>query len=474
MSAAPRSTPESSPATLPRWITIVDLLTLLLVFVSLIVLAFGGVRLHIGGIRLSMMSAWRPFVAALIVTAVRHALVRDEPLYARARDWIGATTQSEAFAASWPIFLGSRLGVLLVGYFAVIMIGYPQNAPPFRVYDNELHNLPARWDAGWYLGIATDGYSWSRLNTGQQNVAFFPALPIVMRMFGRVMGGETLWAGVTISLTAFLGALLYFYRFARDSLEPDRAAAATALLAAYPFALFYSAPYTESLFLLAAVAAFVHLMRDEPLAAGAWGIVAGLTRPNGCLLALPLALLVVERRRRRSPTVGWFDREMMVALLAAAMPVVGLAIFSMFLFNLTGNPVEWARVHAAWGRTFRGLDRLVLDRYEFISEYGLYEYTVSLPVDLLNGAAAVFALVMAWPAWKRLGPSSASFILVNLLPPLAMGGLLSIGRVTSVLFPVFVCLAQVVRPSRRPAWLMGFAMLQALFAALFFTWRPLY
>jgi hypothetical protein len=66
------------------------------------------------------------------------------------------------------------------------------------------------------------------------------------------------------------------------------------------------------------------------------------------------------------------------------------------------------------------------------------------------------------------------FILVNILPPLAAGGLLSAGRFSSVLFPAFIWLALAVPVRHRPMWLAGFMALQAFNAALFYTWRPMY
>ena len=72
-------------------------------------------------------------------------------------------------------------------------------------------------------------------------------------------------------VVAFAWAADYLWRLARDTIGEPRAPAAVALLAAYPFAVFFSAPYTESLFLLGAVAAFYHFRRDEWRAAAAWG-----------------------------------------------------------------------------------------------------------------------------------------------------------------------------------------------------------
>ena len=76
--------------------------------------------------------------------------------------------------------------------------------------------------------------------------------------------------------------------------------------------------------------------------------------------------------------------------------------------------------------------------------------------------------------WRRLGPAWAALILVNVLPPLLAGGLMSMGRFTSTIFPVFIALAMVLpKPAMAPT-LAAFATAQGLAAVLFFTWRPLF
>jgi hypothetical protein len=117
---------------------------------------------------------------------------------------------------------------------------------------------------------------------------------------------------------------------------------------------------------------------------------------------------------------------------------------------------------------------LVTDRYEYLAYKGIYLYTSQVPSDLLNALAALFVLGAAWPVARRLGLAYAVFIVINILPPLAAGGLLSAGRFSSVLFPAFVWLAGAVPERQRPAWLASFMAVQALNATLFYTWRPLY
>jgi hypothetical protein len=68
----------------------------------------------------------------------------------------------------------------------------------------------------------------------------------------------------------------------------------------------------------------------------------------------------------------------------------------------------------------------------------------------------------------------ALWILLTILPPVATGGLISAGRYTSVLFPVFVWLGRAIPARHLGGWIASFAVIQALCATMFYTWRPLY
>ena len=86
----------------------------------------------------------------------------------------------------------------------------------------------------------------------------------------------------------------------------------------------------------------------------------------------------------------------------------------------------------------------------------------------------MFVLAAAWPVARRLGLAYGIFILINMLPPLAEGGMLSAGRFSSVMFPAFLWLAGAVPARHRAGWIASFAAIQALNAALFYTWRPMF
>jgi hypothetical protein len=377
--------------------------------------------------------------------------------------------RSEEASAVSTIVIASRVGVLLAGWLGIVLIGYAPDTPPYRVYGTDFLDMPARWDTGWYLGIAEHGYSYRPSGSNpQQNIAFFPAYPLLMRYGAWLVPGQTLWVGVAVSLIAFFAAAFYLFRLARMYLDRTAAAAAVALLATYPFALFYSAAYTEALFLLTIVAACYHFEREELWQAGLWGLVAGLTRPNGCLLSVVLGLMAV-RGYRAMPWRVIADR-----IAVAATPGIGMLIYSTFIYFLTGNPLQWAAQNAAWGRVYRRLDALVTDHVRYIQINGWYDYTMTQSLDIVHVLAVVLALGSAWPVYRRFGLPYAVMIVINVVLPLTMGGLLSMGRVTAVLFPVFLWLGAAIPARHRSAWLIGFAMLQGIFAVAFFTWRPVY
>lgn len=470
-------TRTDAPSRLPAWARGADIVTFALAAIGLLVAAFGGIRLRLFDARISLTSPWRIIGWAMAVAVVRHGVIRHDPMYRRLIEAVRVGLRSSSFRVAWPIYLATRLPVLLVGYFAVVTIGYPVPDPPNRVSYNELLNLPSRWDTGWYLGIANYGYSWDpKAKQGdQQNIVFFPAYPFLMRVVGRLIGSRSLVAGMLISFVAFFTALIYLYGLARQWLDHEQAVTALWLLAAYPFALFYSTAYSESLYLAGVVAAFYHFHRGECTRAGLWGLLVGLTRPNGCFLSIPLAVLALESVLNPDRAVAGSERRKWVpALAAAAMPGIGVVLYCAFVYSFTGDALAWARGHQAWGRQYAGLSELFLKNYTYIANEGFYNYTASIPFDVLNAVPALFVLGMSWFVLKRFGLAYALFLWLNLIPPMLAGGLLSVGRLTSVLFPAFLGLALLVSPRARSAWIAAFAMGQALTASLFFTWRPLF
>ena len=152
------------------------------------------------------------------------------------------------------------------------------------------------------------------------------------------------------------------------------------------------------------------------------------------------------------------------------MPLVGVLIYSGFVYSLTGDPIAWREAHSACGRNYTGFPTLMTP-IESVTERGLVEYTSAQPIEALNAVGAILACALIWPITRRLGPEYGLFMVLNVGPSLLFGGFLSMGRVTSLLFPMFMYLALVLADRQRQALAVGFAVVQGLAAVLFFTWH---
>ena len=470
---------------LPVWARALDAAAIVALVLTTFVFLFGGFNVYVLLTWLRVHSTGRLLFIAGAIIAVRHAARPSPPLHARILAWLRRREDRPAGNAA-AFALSSRVAVLFLAYMAVVTIGLNPATTGFELSPDKLLNLPARFDAGWYGGIALDGYYFGGNFKRQENIAFFPAFPMLMRVTGYPLGAfgpglpkerrlaRLLWGGVLLSVIAFAWAGSYLWRLARDTIGEPRAFEAVALVSAYPFAMFFSAPYTESLFLLGAVGAVYHFRREEWTKAGAWGLLVGLTRPNGCFLSAVLACLLAERLWRDRRHVSTVSRlYISKSLASAAMPGIGMLLYSAYVRQLTGSYFGWARLHEAWGRTYSGLAP-VERAYGWITDEGLLHVVEGVPFDTLNSLGLIFALAMLWPVFRRLGPAFALFVLVNAIPPMLAGGVLSMGRLTATLFPVFLALAAIAPPRVVTAFVIAFAAGQGLAAALFFTWRPLF
>jgi hypothetical protein len=448
-----------------------DAATALLLATAAWVMVFGGSVRSIGPITFSLRSPTRMALLATLIVALTWLAQRSVPPWTRWR------RRAEAFAQRFPaaptvlpVVLGTRAMVLVVGLLAVKVIGFPHAFDyAQQIWPNDFINLPYRWDTAWYAGIAIEGYSWDPNPKIEQPIVFFPAFPMLMRLVATLLLVKSstvavVWSGVVIAWVAFAFASIYVYKLTRDQFGEEIASAAVLLLTAYPCAIYFSTAYSESLFLLVNVAAFYHFRRVELWPAALFGLVSGFCRPNGCLLSVMLTLvwLLGEwapgiTRERLKLNV----RDAVRALATAATPGIGLLIYTAFIWHLTGDPLAWLNRQEAWHRDVHlGDPRLILQ--------------FKNAMHWIDAAALFLVIGSLWPIAKRLGYAAAFFVGASTLLPFLNGGLLSIGRFTSIAFPLFIWLALAL-PSRRQSMVVTmFAMMEGLVACAFFTARAMF
>src|SRR5579872_2187497 len=135
-----------------------------------------------------------------------------------------------------------------------------------------------RWDSGWFLQIAHDGYA------SGQSIAFFPAYPMLIRGLGWFLLGHDLLAGVVVSLAASAMAFVYLWRLGLALVGEQNTRRGLLYLSIFPTTLFLLAVYSESLYLLLSIVAFDAAVSRRWARAGLLCGLGALTRVSGVVL----------------------------------------------------------------------------------------------------------------------------------------------------------------------------------------------
>jgi hypothetical protein len=367
--------------------------------------------------------------------------------------------------------LSFRLVSASVGFIANVTIPDHQNQG-FSVmkHPDPFWDRFARWDSGWYYGIASGGYQY--VEGGRNNLAFFPVYPQLMGALGRVMGGaqqDFYFAGILISWLAFAVAMPLLYRLARLDLSDEQATRVTVYAAVFPSAYFFGVVYSEALFLLALVGATLALRSKQWAWAAVAAAVMTATRVNGVMFLPALAL------------IGWdaasTGRERRWAMAAALSGVAGIAGYSWFVYSVSGDPFEWYHSITRWnyqpgGNPLAGLaaiaQELMTRPIEFIATEPM------APYNTLNAMVAAGTLLTVPFIWNRFGRGYAAMVVLGLLLPLSSGQFEGLGRYCSVLLPLPMLFGSLRGETRHLGLMTGFVLFYALGLVLFGNVHPLF
>ena len=438
----------------------------------------GGVNLGI----LSVHEAAKPLLVLLAVVPLRVVLGGrswltglTETAIARARlAWVESRPRLPPSATDALFAFSITTLVSLPAGFLAHLILEPAGTRGFSlpVQYGRFVEIFAAWDSGWYWDIARRGYYYAA--DGQSSIAFFPLYPLLIRWCAAPFGGgdgATWITGILVSATAFLLALVALHRLTEKVCGNRETARRTVLyVAVFPWSLFFTRVYAESVFLLVSVLAVSRAHDGRWWQAGWWGALATLARPNGILIGLPLALLALRDRPEPREAIGRWAR---LAPIPAA-----LAGFCGYAYTLSGNPFGWMAAQAHWGYSlghppWQQLQRLLDD----VLQLGVYDYLLAsktAPFELLHGAAALIFLALVPLIFRRLGAAFGMYVLVSLLVPLSSNTLEGLGRYASVLFPAFMAVATLASPRAHEAILVASLVFGGVVAALFVTLQPIY
>lgn len=397
-----------------------------------------------------------------------------------------------ALADAWRALWISRLLVWAAAIVAVLLFGLSDRAAdfdpaglttPFGATGDVLAAPLGRWDSVWFLQIAADGYG------DGARTAFFPLYPLLVRVAGAPFGSGLI--GGALLSTLLLGvALVLLHRLV--SLDHDRAVARNAVLvtALFPMSFFFSAVYSESLFLALSIGAVYAARRHVWAWAGLLGMLAAMTRSAGVLLLVPLAMIYLWDVARPSLATR---RPLRPDALWLALVPLGLASYCGLLALGGHDPLAPFRAQEVWFRSFAGPFVGVWDGLEaawqgarqllsggrepvyFTAAGGdpfvAARHNIELFAWLAPALAATAGVLRRLPA--AYGAYVVAALALPLSYPVAPQPLMSLPRFVAVLFPLAIWLAlwMTGRRLRERLVLAVFAVALVVYTGIFATWH---
>lgn len=302
---------------------------------------------------------------------------------------------------------------------------------------NVLGAPAVRWDSIHYLNIAQHGYP------NATETVFYPLYPLLMRVVGFVVGSDAA-AGVAISVGALIVGLTLLHRLTELELG-RRAADVTVLLLAFaPLSFFFSAVYTESLFLALSVGSVYAARRGRWRLACGLGALAAATRVTGVGLVIPLGLMHLKERGA-DRRLAWLAA--VPAGLVAYLGFTAVRGYGLLAPFAGEGGAEYHRQMAGPLETFVAAVRAAAAGARFLLTEPIYQPTIGGPfsdgteslVLLAVLAIAVAALVLAV---RRLPVGYWAYALATLLvctwSPVAGQPLKSFDRYALTIFPLWM------------------------------------
>jgi hypothetical protein len=368
----------------------------------------------------------------------------------------------------------------------------PELTPPTEGIGLYLISPFQRWDSEHYLTIAARGYGYN-----PSLVSFPPLFSVLTGLLGRILFGQYLLAGLIVSNVGYFLSLLLLYLLTARRWGEVAAQNTCKWLAFFPTAFFFMMPYSESLFLAFALAAFYYCEDERWLIGCFCGVLAGLTRLQGVILVLPLLVIYYKKYCRftiydlrftiknlSSSIVqlikGWRWRWALVPVLLVPVGFISYQIYVYFFppypaSNVVANLSSYFYVRVA--TPFETLFWAVVRPFQAFANgeaiLNLWNFS-----DILGLVMVLWAL---WVGRKLLPAEYQLYAWATLLILLTRTGenfsLVSMLRYLVTMFPAFmvvgVGLSQNLFPRikyNRRLILTLAAIFQTLFAGFFIIW----
>jgi Gpi18-like mannosyltransferase len=343
---------------------------------------------------------------------------------------------------------------------------FPPTAPISHWLERSFLSPWMRWDALWYQRIVTQGYS-----AADGTAQFHPLYPWIAVPFARLGFTPSLSLLIVTSLAGI--ALIYFFVIlARYDLPSTDAAFALILFAFAPMAFIIFAPYSEGLFLLAAVLCMVFIRQKKWWLAGLMGGLAALTRQQGIILFIPMGWELWENADRSVINIRKQWREWLSLALIPIGLFLWLGYRTLFLNDMHVNLTNFQEF--LYSTAISPSATKVVPMQQFVWPWltlkNMFTKLITqADVDVwVNFIAAFIFLILLALAWRKMRLSYRLYSLLITIVSFSYytGSIhptMGLPRHLYLAFPVFIGLAAVIKNQWLRLLLIGSSILAMSF-----------
>ncbi len=359
-----------------------------------------------------------------------------------------------------------RMLIYVVSVFLMGITGTYEN--PLTM--NDFLAAWTRWDGYAYLRIAEGGYAGNLFDGQYLDVVFYPLYPWLIRIVAVVFRNYQL-SGLLISTICYGLGCVYFDKLLTEEYGEEVSKNALILLSAFPFAFFFGAIMTESLFFFL-LAAFLYYLRKH-----AWfqcalvGFFLCMTKVQGMLLTLAvIAELFYSYHGFRLIKEGkWkqFGKDIILNGLKCVPMVGGILIYLLVNYLITGNAFMFMTYQKSnWHNGLYPIWETISYVFDYVKG-GWYTSTgmsLWVPEFLLF---FVYIIVIAYSFNKKMRPAYLTYFVTFFILTYSSSWLISGGRYTLSALPMFM--AGGIFISEHPRWKMPLCVLSYSLMMVYMT-----
>lgn len=356
-------------------------------------------------------------------------------------------------------FLLIKIMIISIGITTQYMIPSEYTKRHLNI-DNPILNPWTQYDAEAYLDIAKNGYN-SNLNNGIGNYGWYPFYPLLIVIFSFV--GYELAAFLISNFCSFLFVILLYF-LVREDFDNNIAYRTILYTLLFPTAYFFTAMYSESLFMVLMLAMFLAARKEKWLTVGILGFFLSLTRMQGIFLSIPMFYLYMSGK---SFSLKKLDKK----ILPLGLFFLGLATFLSYQYFITGDPFiqfhtqyYYRSISPPWESFANAVIRIISPP---LTEVPIKEVLY----NSFNLMIAIGFTVLCYLSYKLLRHEYTIYFIISIILPLISSTLEAISRFVLIIFPAFLVMAILSTKSKKANKIITFLYIISFILLIFFTIR---